>query len=349
MSPGMAAAHTADLSHRLAQPEDVPAILQLIASSLGSSNPAWGERFWRWKHEENPFGRSPCMLAIAEEHVVGLRVFMRWTWRAGGRDVRAVRAVDTVTHPDWRGRGIFSTLTLALVERVQEDGVELVFNTPNSASRPGYLKMGWESVGRVAMMMRLLRPLRVARCAFRQGTRCRPSRAEPVTTLGQPASEMMADSNLPGLLQRATSSDPRLRTPRAPDYLAWRYDRTPVVGYRAAWEVSGESGAAVFFRLVSRGDLRELRVCDLIVPPDAGSVRCARRLLRELCSTSGADYAAAMAAPGTPARRALMASLFLPVPRVGPVLTVRPLSSRVAPDPRHRNSWNLSIGDLELF
>jgi hypothetical protein len=41
---------------------------------------------------------------------------------------------------------------------------------------------------------------------------------------------------------------------------------------------------------------------------------------------------------------------FLPAPRLGPVLTVRPLApAQAGPDPLRPAAWQLSIGDLELF
>jgi GNAT superfamily N-acetyltransferase len=75
-----------------------------------------------------------------------------------GTTINAVRAVDTATHPDWQGRGIFSRLTLGALDDLRDDGVDCVFNTPNDKSRPGYLKMGWQQVGKVPVSVRLTGP-----------------------------------------------------------------------------------------------------------------------------------------------------------------------------------------------
>jgi predicted N-acetyltransferase YhbS len=92
--------------------DDESEVLALLDAALGAG-PA-GARpvaFFRWKHFENPFGPSFMLVAEADEQVVGLRAFMRWEFVAEGRRFRAVRAVDTATHPDYQGRGIFSALT----------------------------------------------------------------------------------------------------------------------------------------------------------------------------------------------------------------------------------------------
>ncbi len=47
----------------------------------------------------------------------------------------------------------------------QHDGVDVVFNTPNDQSRPGYLKMGWSEVGRVPVAVRLRSALSARRVA----------------------------------------------------------------------------------------------------------------------------------------------------------------------------------------
>src|SRR5205823_70862 len=114
----------------------------------------------------NPFGASPAWVALDGDRVIGFRTFMRWEFGHAGRVYRAVRAVDTATHPEYQGRGIFSQLTRAGLDAMHNDGVDYVFNTPNEQSRPGYLKMGWHLVGRLPVSVRVRSPfsgLRVLR------------------------------------------------------------------------------------------------------------------------------------------------------------------------------------------
>ena len=168
---------------------DEQAVLGLLNDALGGG-PA-GTRpaeFFRWKHLENPFGRSFMLVAEADGRIVGLRAFMRWEFVAGDRRFRAVRAVDTATHPDHQGKGIFSRLTLEALDSLR-DQADFVFNTPNEKSLPGYLKMGWSVVGRVPIRIRVRRPIRFA-------TRARSWRS--ASELGQvpsssaaPASELL--------------------------------------------------------------------------------------------------------------------------------------------------------------
>ncbi|MBA2670746.1 MAG: hypothetical protein H0U67_10275 [Gemmatimonadetes bacterium] len=105
----------------------------------------------------------------------------------------------------------------------------------------------------------------------------------------------------------------------------------------------------VIFRTERQGNLQGLRISELLVGPGRASHRTASALLRTILSDAGAEFAAAMAARRTPEQRVLLSAAFLPVPRLGPLLTVRPLGGTNGIDPLQWSHWRPSIGDLELF
>jgi GNAT superfamily N-acetyltransferase len=349
-----------DLVIRPATAGDTDEILRLVTLSLGEGRIPRHVDFWTWKHAQSPFGPSPMLLAQSDGQLVGLRVFMRWGWNAQGRTWPAVRAVDTATHPDWRGKGIFSRLTLALLEQVKAAGTAFVFNTPNDQSRPGYLKMGWIGVGRTSLWVRPLRPTRLIRSliASRRGrtletpaSPTRPSAAPSGNVPGSaPAGHLVDQAAFPDFLARRPIQPDRFATPRTSAYIRWRYAAIPGFDYRAIWNLDGDHGAAVIFRRKVERGLQELRLCEVLIGAGSRSRRLGRDLLHDLAENGDADYITAMAATGTPEQRALLRSGFLPAPRIGPVMTVRPLNAVApAPSPLQRSAWNLSIGDLELF
>lgn len=313
---------------------DRPAVLDLLAESLGWDRDATFAEFFDWKHAQNPFGASPAWVAVEHEEVVGFRTFLRWQFEhPDGRLRRAVRAVDTATSPAYQGRGIFRRLTMTAIEEFTADGVDFVFNTPNANSRPGYLRMGWSTVGRLPIVARV----RGLSNALRMRASRVPAERWPVaTTAGTPAAELLADPRVGDLLA-SVGAPARLRTARTPAYLRWRYG-LPVLGYRAiAIDDDPASGLAVF-RVRRRGDATEAGVSDLLVPHGATATR--RRLLGLVARESGADYAIRVGRPMPRAR-------FLPLPRQGPILTWRPLADQ-APPPRLRD-LDLSLGDVELL
>lgn len=344
---------SADLLIRPGTPEDTDRILGLIRLSLGEGKIPRDRAYWDWKHHQNPFGLSPILLAHAGSELVGLRVFMRWEWRSKGETIRAVRAVDTATHPGWQGRGIFSRLTKSLVQSMTEDGVQFVFNTPNDKSRPGYLKMGWSTVGRTDLWICPLRPLRIGRAIAKRSVGSGGELASLPMAAGsfETVDALCSGSECSKFFASMDSSTQLpLHTLRRAEYLRWRYADIPGFRYHALFELDERDGAALIFRYKDQGSLLEMRICELFVGRTRRSRGLARALLGRLRRESGADYMSVMASPGTGDPMLLLGSGFMPAPRVGPVLAVRPLNAAsMSANPLLRSDWRLAIGDLELF
>jgi GNAT superfamily N-acetyltransferase len=320
-------------------------VLELLDATLGGG-PA-GRRppdFFRWKHQQNPFGQSFMLVAHSGGRPIGLRAFMRWRFEGGGRTYEAVRAVDTATHPDYQGMGVFSRLTSAALDALQEQ-VDLVFNTPNRASRPGYLKLGWRDVGRMPVAVRVRRPLRLARGLRAPAARlpARPAvAAEPAATVLE-RGEQVAQL----LIEARAADEERLHTPRDLAYLRWRYGAAPLLDYAAAIEEeAGQLRGLAIFRVRPRGALWESTVAEVLVP--AGDRRTALRLLRRVAGAAPVDHLTLHAPTGTATAAAAALTGFLPAPG-GMVFVVKPLRGRVQPDPAELHAWALSLGDIEVF
>jgi GNAT superfamily N-acetyltransferase len=319
---------------RRAVADDRGAVLDLLALSLGwDRGPEFGD-FFDWKHERNVFGQSPGWVALVEGRVVGFRTFLRWEFEhPDGRLRRAVRAVDTATAPDQQGRGIFRRLTLAAIDDLRREGVDFVFNTPNTKSRPGYLKMGWAQVGRLPAAARVMGPGGARRML---ASRVPAERWSLPVAAGVPATELFADARVETLLGRLPRAR-GLRTARTTAYLRWRYGHPPL-GYRAIVADGDPASGLVVFRVRRRGKATEAAVSDVLVPEGAASTKV--ELLREVARSTAADYAIIV---GTSSLRAR----YVPIPRQGPILTWRQLADPSSP-PQLRD-LDLSLGDVELF
>jgi hypothetical protein len=303
--------------------------------------------FWRWKHFDNPFGSS-ILLVAEQERVLGLRGFLRWELLLNDRRLKAVRAVDTVTHPEFRRRGVFFTLNRTALERARAEGVDVIFNTPNRYMLREDLNMGWTYVGRPQLLVRLLRPTRLLHLF---STRNAGDSEENVGAAKLPFADVADFLKNPGPVVRLLSDDDTLcgktiRTRRSPAFLAWRYAGVPTLKYFAAWSGDDAIGAAVVFRSNVRRALREIVASEILVArPNA-----LRRVIGEIACTSGADYIIAHARPRSPHWWALIRSGFFPLPGMGPHFAVHALTERgAAMDPTRLSAWQLSLGDLELF
>jgi len=326
----MAKPNREDLEFRAATDADTPAVLSLMAQVMGWKADEPFDEFFHWKHRDNPFGVSPAWVALHDGKVVGYRTFLRWVFIDDeGKKLRAVRAVDTATHPDYQGMGIFRTLTLRGVAELTLAGDAFVFNTPNDQSRPGYLKMGWTVARRLPIGILPAGPGALARIAK---SRVPADLWSVPTSAGIPANEALADASVAeALLQHAPAKG--VRTIRSPEYLAWRTALEPF-HYRlqlASPHDPAEGG--ILFRLRRRGPTLEAAVIEQFTPDPLPSVRLLRRMLR----ASGADYAIGL--------RMHSAAGLVPLPRLGPLLTTRPLAAA----PPIRKYMVFTLGDVELY
>jgi GNAT superfamily N-acetyltransferase len=323
------------LEVRHARPDDVPAILDLARRSLGWPGDHDDAELFHWKHSENPFGASPMWVALDGDRIVGFRTFLRWGLHApDGALVRAVRAVDTATDPGYQGRGIFTQLTLGALDELDTQGVQLVFNTPNTKSLPGYLKMGWSKVGRLPVAVMLGR----ARSALLLATaRQAASRSSIETVVGESAHDVLADQHAIARLLSAQATPARLATASSPEYLSWRYGHRPL-RYRVMLQGSSPADGLAVFRLRHRGRAIEAAVCEVLTPgPDPSVVRS---LLRRIARETDATYLLRLGGP------LLSREPFVRVPRTGPILTCRRLDSEPVPA---LHDWGLVLGDVELL
>jgi GNAT superfamily N-acetyltransferase len=287
---------------------------------------------------------------VADRHgqIIGLRAFMRWRFRAGGRaePIRAVQSVDAATHPDYQRQGIFTRLTEQAVDNLRST-TDLIYNTPNEKSLPGNLKLGWQVVGRLSVRVQCPRPLR----AIASARTTRIDRGgEKITASSAPlAAAAFANSGaVSDLLSTAGSAEKRISTDRDLQYLRWRYGSSAPFKYHVVTEggSSGELAGMAIFRLRRRGRLREAAVTEVIVRPSSDGV--GRHLLHEVIRRTPADHLVCSFARSTPGDRAASSTAALRIP-IRRSLAVNRLNLDLEPDPTDRESWALTLGDLEIF
>lgn len=334
----------------------VPEALDLLRTCLGEKPTQRREEvFWNWKHQANPFGPSLLLASKANQQLAGLRAFLRWEWQADGKLRKALRAVDTATHPEFQRRGIFSSLTMSGLEEARRQGIDFVFNTPNQNSMPGYLKMGWRHVSRLPMYVRVLRPVRFACGLVKAKALGQSDGAEP----GQDDFFRQAPLGVPEFLEAGLNLDrlivrdralrgPGFTTSRSPEFCRWRYGLHPYVPYYVEMvESGGDLKGMLFYRTNVRFGLREIMITDILLAEDSPVIvgqllNCLRRRVR-------ADYLIAHFGERSVHLKHLRRGGFFRLPGQGMNFTVRLLGREILPDPVQAEHWSLCLGDLEIF
>jgi len=311
------------------------------------------ELFWSWKHEQNPFGSSLVLFGKEGDQLVGVRAFLRWNWQSNGRFYKALRAVDTVTHPDHQRKGIFSKLTSTALEKAKEEGIDFLYNTPNQNSMPGYLKMGWQEVGLLPMFIKVLEPISFAARLAKNIMLKKEGRIDVTRIISDlPYAGPWLTENaraIERLIDIDSNMDGRgLTTVRSLDYLLWRYSSHPYINYHVVEaRVDGELRGVIFCRANQRRGLREVMVNELLLSsPD---IKLVQVLTKMLSSSVHADYLIAHFGSASEHLPLLRKCGFHQISYTGMNFTVRDLGKTIVPDPLVIRNWSLCLGDLEIF
>ncbi|PVY43022.1 GNAT family N-acetyltransferase [Pontibacter virosus] len=312
---------------------DIPAIVELLKSSLGEGLIQKSEALWNWKHLENPHGASPVLVAEAHGQVVGVRAFLRWQWVYKGQVLQAIRAVDTATHPSYQGKGIFKKLTLQGLEDAKSVGIHLVYNTPNESSKPGYLKMGWVEMNRMALK------LKVNPFAYKQLNPPMP----PAQDWNKLASILAQLSN------PVNNANDYVHTVLSPAYIKWRYQDNPLFDY---YFLSDYRSYVLFYRYKQHKFGQEMRVVDLFTVKSAFDKSAKKALAISFKQVSGACFLTSASGRHFELAGSVYPGMgLLPVLDKGPIVTLRNIS--LQEDKFNvlskQESWGYALGDMELF
>lgn len=331
---------------RPVEESDDPAIIHLLKASLGNDTIPKSEALWDWKHRQNPFGPSYMLLAEDAGTIVGLRAFMKWNWCRNQKLYPAVRAVDTATHPDYQGKGIFRKLTMRQLEICREDNIRFVFNTPNRQSLPGYLKMGWEEQGPMPVKIRLLNPLKIAWWKINR----RGSEPEG-TDQPDPTPFQKWTSDVIQMGDRELQVEDQIVTFKSAHYISWRYAGNPLFNYNY---LTDKENFLLIMRIKLHGPLRELRITDFFITGKIRDYREIRTYLHHAvmnyCRQNRIDFISLSGQQYREYDRLFNWMGSFPVQHKGPLIVLRDLNmNEVFPSLLKRSNWGYSLGDMELF
>ena len=248
-----------DFAFRRGTSGDLTSVAELSRAVYGVDRTA---ESIRWLYEQNPAG--PCAFWLAEDRpgsrVVALRPVFPWRLSVGGRAIQSAQAGDAMTHPSYRGQGLFSALVKSAWTELREANVPFGFSFSNPGSLSVYRKIVVGSGPRagthvVLQFRRMVYPLslRLARERFpapsalvdRLDVAYRAFRRHRWTPAGgfTPFEVERFDEEFDDLWARV-SSQYGVLTVRDSKYLNWRFVDSPsgryeVIGLRRHGRLAG--------------------------------------------------------------------------------------------------------------
>lgn len=227
---------------RESRPEDAEGLKALFREVFGHDR---AEGHYEWKFGDNPAGPPIVSVAQDGDRIVGQYALWPMKLRLGPEVILGAQSLDTMTHPSYRGQGMFTRLAKEAMQSAADHDVEVLVGFPNTQSYPGFIrKLDWDHTGDVPLYVRPLHPSRQGRI---------PSWAGPVADLAarlipggarrgfQIGTVKPARPEMEALLDACTRHSTSCQVERNPEYLNWRFDQAS--GMRYTWISAYRNGS----------------------------------------------------------------------------------------------------------
>lgn len=100
-----------------------------------------------WRYINNPCKGIYVNVAIENKKIISNYAVSPILLDVEGRKVKAALSLNTMTHRDYRGKGLFVELANELYEKLENDGFEIVIGFPHYTSNRGFMeKLDWNCV-----------------------------------------------------------------------------------------------------------------------------------------------------------------------------------------------------------
>lgn len=318
-----------DLEVREATAADHQRLLQFLMEAYPALG--WSQAFMDWQYYQNPSGNARSWMAFDGEAVVANYTAVPHRMWVNERFTTGWRAQDVITHPDYRGLGLYAKLSDAAVKGLHVSAFPLNFTFPNENSHAGFIKRNWHNPNRIPLWSR-------------QGV---PDlgesvlQAQPLTRFGEREEAIW----------REACAAVSFAVDRSAAYLNWRYIDNPRGGYSPFLLSDGKAEALVILKIYKReGGGCSSHLMDYIAPPAFTAHTEVLRFWAAFARQHGADLMSLWSARGSLLTPLLTDAGFefatgLTRWHVLNVNTSDPMLNEVADFTR----WHFSMGDTDVF
>ena len=313
-----------------------------------------------WWFEKNPTGGLNIYLGIHAGRVIGICCHSAFAVLYGGEERIISIPLNVLTHPDYRGQGVFSNLEMLNERCALEAGAAFMLGFPNKASMPILLKkLGWrrietdrlyfhplrcERLARQAPVLRLIAPAFIPFSALFGGGGDLSELglvAHRVETFGVWADEIW-EANRPTL---------PICMVRRKEYLNWRFCEDPEGKY-SVWLVRKGDTAVGYYVLgsITKRRIRMGYVANSLMLPEYREVSFAiERTFVEHFREEGVDLLLRWDSSGSRPRWPYWIYKYFLLPKRLFFIYKSGTMQLEAEEFEDRGNWFLQLGDLDFF
>lgn len=111
----------------------------------------------KWRYLDHPQKEIYAYFALDDGKLVASYSASPLEVRVSGNIWKAILSLNTMTHPDYTGRGLFVELAECVYQLARERGCKMVFGFPNYISNRTFVsKLGWKDIYEIPTMELLL-------------------------------------------------------------------------------------------------------------------------------------------------------------------------------------------------
>lgn len=111
------------------------------------------EEYLIWRYVDNPLLSTFAAVEFAEDKIVSSYTASPCCLSYGGETLKTALSATTMTHPDYRGLGLFPQLADQVYKQMGQSGFEVIWGFPNPLSHPVFLsKLQWFDIAAVPTM-----------------------------------------------------------------------------------------------------------------------------------------------------------------------------------------------------
>jgi hypothetical protein len=195
----------------------------------------WSKEFMEWQYYLNPAGTAKSWVAKHEENVIANYTAIPHKLYVNGQLENSWRVQDVITHPDYRGMGLYSKLSDAANKFLQNEDFPVNFTFPNEKSHRAFIRRNWINPNRIPLWV-LYKPHKIKDTDISLHT-------EPISKFTE------ADESIWNNYRQKI----HFAVDRSANYLNWRYIQNPRGGYLPFRITDGAKSAICIFKKYETG------------------------------------------------------------------------------------------------
>lgn len=247
--------------------EDFTPVIELMKSTYPGHEIS-DERYLFWEYVRNPDGRVIMNIASNGRQTIAHYAIIPRKFIFHKQQLDGSVSVNTITHPDFRGKNLFSKLASETFRQCHDRRILFTIGFPNPVSLPVIKKKNiFDVTGALTVMFRPLNPVKTLSRYF-SGKKDKSGDEIPLSIIISNKDVSLFDitsaSESYNKLLLAFNGKGHITTHRNVEFFKWRYIDIPRRTYFSLKHSAGEINAVIVFRAKYIYGIRCLVIVDII-------------------------------------------------------------------------------------